>query len=853
MDDMTISLAGPWRLRNCGSRGLPAGVGPVDVPVQIPGDNCSALQSAGVLPDPYWRDNEKRVQWVADADWSFSRAFELPESALAARSAFLSFDSVDTVAKVFVNGRKGGETDDQFRRWRFDVGKLLRPGKNEVEVRIVSPRRAAREIAAAERPEVAPAAINDGTVPGINYLRKCQCSAGWDWGVSLPVSGIYGDVSLVMADSALLDSLWTVQDFAPDGSCRVSATVRLEPVADVPAGTPVAVEVEFDGETRVLRGRIPRAPGAFELTAAFTVAEPRLWWPAGYGEQPLYPLRARLGGQEISRRIGLRRVEIDDKPDKDGIPLVIRVNGVPVFAKGADWIPCDARPLHETPEKKRHLLESAVAANMNVVRVWGGGHFESDGFYDACDELGLLVWHDMMFACMRYPAHPAFLARVRAETLYQVRRLRDHACIALWCGDNECLASLYWNPVPPAERENKLVLWDRLCQAVGEAVREADPTRLFWPSSPCVGPGDYRHNVTNLGGGDTHYWAVWQGGAKFGGYYVHKPRFCSEFGFQSFPSRETVETYASRELGDFNLFSPVVDHHQKCPSGNSIILGMFGNYFRMPDGFERTIWLSQVQQAVAIRTGVEYWRSMRPWCMGTVFWQLDDNWPVASWSSIEFGGRWKALHYAARRFFAPLAAFAFAPGDDAPFRATLVWDLPQSIDAQVSATLRKVSDGTEAARWTFRRKAKGAGAFPLALPDLAHDAKARAGLAPEECFLELRTAGTTAGGTVYGHSETVFLAPWKRCELPVSGLSVGSVSPAKDAPGAFDVELRARAPAFFAWLSVAGDPEGRFDDNLVTVLPGATTLRYTPGRGAKFTAASLRRALSAMDLRATYE
>ena len=854
-NDTALSLDGVWRLRAADEK--------ESIDCRIPGDNYSALQAAGRIPDPYWRRNELAVQWVADKDWVFSREFEVPAELLRRRAVFLSFKSIDTAAEVFVNGRRAGAADDEFRRWRFEVKKLLREGVNEIQVRIASPRRAALAIAAAERPDTPPQAVNDGSVPGLNYLRKCQCSAGWDWGISLPVSGIYGDVSLVGADNVLLDSAWCDQAHRA-ASCRVEATVRLVPVPGAKPGTPVEARFLFDGEERIVRGRIPAAPGPFELRASFAVASPRLWWPSGYGEQPLYGFSAEVDGQRAVRRVGLRKLEVLTTPDRDGARFAIRVNGVEVFAKGADWIPCDARPAHATEARIRHLLESAVAANMNTLRVWGGGRFESDFFYDECDRLGLLLWHDMMFACMRYPSHPEFLRRVREEADFQVRRLRSHPSIALWCGDNECIgAAATWDNPTEADRMRRLSRYVRLSDAVGDAVRAADPTRLFWPSSPCAAPGDFSYNEGESGRGDTHYWAVWFGGSSFEAYYRHHPRFCSEFGFQSFPSLETVRAFASSPEGDMNLYGPVFDRHQKCHAGNSIILGMFARYYRMPKGLVETLYLSQVQQAEAIRTGVEWWRSQRPRCMGTVFWQLDDEWPCASWSSIEHGGRWKALHYAARRFYAPLAAFAFRPGEGAAMEARLVWDLPLAIDAKVAVTLRRLSDGGNAGRWTFREKLDRAGVRTLrlppeiaaALPDRTGRREGRLEVAPglssTECFLVVETKGRDALGRVWRHESTVALEPWKALDLQESRLAVRSVTMARDEKGAFDVTLEAKAPSFFAWISVEGDPTGVFSDNLVTVLPGAPkVLRFRPG--APTATSSLRRRISLLDLRGSY-
>ena len=847
-----LDLAGVWMLRASDPAIAP-------MPAAVPGDNYSALQAAGAIPDPYWRDNEERVQWVADKDWVFTREFEVTPGLLGHRAVYLSFDCIDTVAEVFVNGRRAGAADNQFRRWRYEVRGLLRPGSNTVEVRIASPRRSAMAEHDSSASPVEAANCNDGSIPGINFLRKSQCSAGWDWGIALPTSGIYGGVSLFGADDAVVDAVWCEQTHRP-GSCRVDVVVRLLPAKGARPGTVVSAKVAFDGEERVVEGRVPASRKAFELRTTYRVASPRLWWPNGYGDQPLYPLSVTLGGQRVERGIGLRRIEVVRKPDHDGASFLFRVNGVDVFVKGADWIPSDARPAHETPDRIRDLLASAAEANMNMLRVWGGGHFEDDFFYDECDRLGIMLWHDMMFACMRYPVHQRFLDNVREEVLHQVRRLRDHASIAIWCGDNECIGAVKWGCHDKAELRRRLKRYIRLNDTIRDAVAETDQSRLFWPSSPCAAPGNFNYNDGNSGLGDTHYWAVWHGGARFDAYYYHRPRFCSEFGFQSFPSLETVRTYASEADGDFNLFSSVMDVHQKHGSGNSIILGMFGAYFRMPKGFAETLYLSQVQQAEAIRTGAEYWRSLRPYCMGTVFWQLNDNWPVASWSSLEYGGRWKALHNAARRFYAPLATFAFRPGWRAGIEAHLVWDLPVAMDAKVTVTLRRVADGSAVGSWEFHEKLAKAASRPLKLPSLVAAPlpdRTKRGINvgnpdpdPATLFLDIVTDGTDAQGKTYHHENTVFLDVWKRCDLPKAGLAVASVRPSADEPGAFDVTLSAKAPAFFAWLAVEGDPKGRFSDNLLTVLPGRRTVRYRPA--TRMTAADLRRRLSLMDLRETY-
>ena len=600
-----FDLGGQWRLDGPAEDGSP-----LSCPATVPGDVHGALFSAGLMPDPFWGRNEERVQWVATRDWTFSRTFDVPEEFLRHGSVILRLEDCDTFASVFVNGRKLGETRDRFQRWDFDAKPALRAGRNEIRLVFASAWRTGDALAARAHRRY-PMSMDDSTwFTNAAFIRKPACHRGWDWGLAQMTTGPCGRVELVASDGDRIDQVFCEQAF---DEAMSHCTLRVHAVLET--GEDVVNVVEID--------------------------DPPLWWPNGAGERRFFEYAVPVAGRTLRGRIGLRKLELDTA----GGAVTFKVNGRPIFMKGANWIPCDAFDVRQTPARYRDLLESAVAANMNMLRLWGGGQYEKDVFYDLCDELGLLVWHDQMFSCATYPADKAFLADVRAETEYQVRRLRDHACIALWCGDNECLSSVDWGHKPQEQRYAETANWVVLNRAIADAVRAADPTRLFWPSSPCAAPGDFRHNNRNLGSGDTHYWDVWHGGSDFDAYYRHQPRFCSEFGFQSLPSPETVRSFASEKDGDLNLYSPVMDWHQKCWRGNAAIFGMFGRYFRMPRGFDDALYLSQVQQAEAIRTGVEYWRSLRPYCMGTIYWQLNDDWPVASWASLEWGGRWKALHH----------------------------------------------------------------------------------------------------------------------------------------------------------------------------------------------------------------
>ncbi len=817
-----LNLAGEWKLRRGDENETIAAV--------IPGDNYSALLAAGRIPHPYFRRNELEVRHLMDYDWEYTREFSLAPEMLTRESVFLNLEMVDTFADILVNGHPVGTTANQFRRYRFEVKPFLIAGVNRISVYIRSAK-AEGQLLAAQQPYKVPYMDTLCLLPNINLIRKTQCSGGWDWGITLPVSGVYGDISLQAVNRARIEHVYAIQEHA-EGGCRVRAVAEL---AASGAGN-VPVTFTFAGETKTVEAAV--TPGTSRAECVFEVAKPQLWWPAGYGEQPLYELTAATPDMHLTRRIGLRTLEVVNKKDEIGACLVIRINGVDIFAKGANWIPADAMPQAHTPERFRSLLESAVKANMNIIRVWGGGEYENDAFYDLCDELGVLIWHDMMFACALYPADDAFIDNVKEEVRFQVKRLRHHAALALWCGDNELLGVINWYSSDKPQRDRFLVNYDRVNRELARIVHTEDPERIFWPSSPCGGPGIFNDGWHDDSCGDMHYWEVWHGAQDFNAFYKVKPRFCSEFGFQSFPSLETVETYALPE--DYNVFSPVMDHHQKCMRGNISIIGMFGTYFRMPESFPAFLYLSQVQQALAIKIGVEYWRSLRPRCMGTIFWQLNDNWPVASWASLEYGGRWKQLQYQAKRFYAPVMATVYrVPGENT--RIALVSDIPGALRARVKATVRDFA-GKVLKQLDLPAEFADAGSrilLELAPSDIPGT--------PETVFLELETTARSADGKTFTHHNTFFPAPYKSCNL-----AKAKISHRVDALGnnRFRIALSTDAPAFFVWLAVTGDL-GLFDDNSFTLLPDCPMeLVYEPKQ--PHTADELQQKLRITHLRDTY-
>jgi len=818
-----IDLKGEWKLAKAGSKDK--------IKAMVPGDTHSALYEAGRIPDPYDRLNELDIQWIGREDWTYSRTFDVGDDLLSAKEVFLNCDVIDTIAKIYVNGELAGSTDNMFARVRLDVKKLLKKGSNLIEVRIESAENAA--VAMAKKlPYPVPHGANPVQSPNRNLVRKVQCHSGWDWGPCLMVAGIYGEIYLQAVETGRIEYVYCEQKHSK-GLCEVEAFVEIVS----PKGGETELEVSLGSEKAAKKVKL--SPGFNKVSATLKIKNPELWNPAGYGAQSLYDLKVKACGEEISKKIGLRKLELVSEEDKDGLSLLVRVNGVDVFCKGADWIPCDALPQRQTDAAIADLLDSAVKVGMNCLRVWGGGQYESDFFYAECDRLGLLVWHDFMFACALYPASKEFLASVRREAEHQVKRLRDSACLALWCGNNENVGALNWFKESKSSRDRYLVDYDRLNEGVlGNTVDTLDTSRKFWPSSPCGGRDDYSDCWHTDNRGDMHYWGVWHEGKSFEEFYKIKPRFCSEFGYQSFPSIDTIRTYAKESAGDFNVTTPVMEHHQRHRKGNSLIIEMMTRYFRMPSGFENFVYLSQVQQAIAIKTASEHWRRLRPYCMGVIYWQINDNWPVCSWASVEYGGKWKLLHYEAKRFFSQVLA-AGIKTEEGGFELWTVNDLQKDVDAAVTVSFvdlkGKVVKVEKIAAKLKKASSKMLKAYkPSALPFKSNEGFVRLELSSKDCSME----------------NDVFMAPWKSFDLPEAKVEL-SVKEA--AGGAFEVEASASgAPALYFSVNADG-VKGEFDSNMLALIPGkAKKFLFTP-KEKGLTLKKFKDSLSYRHLRMTYK
>jgi len=623
------------------------------LPAQVPGGVHTDLLAAGRIPDPFVGDNELRVQWVAEADWEYRSRFTCSPQVLAEEQVWLVCDGLDTLAEVSLNGKLLGRTDNMFRQYRWEVREVLFGSDvsepNELRITFASPVQYATRQQA-----LRPMAGVSQAIPGGPHLRKAPCQFGWDWGPQLPPVGIWKDLRLEGYSEARIDQVHLRQHHS-EGRVKISTQITVDQWGSNPLQAVVRV-VSPCGD--VMEREAVIYPTA-ETFIGVPVAEPELWWPNGYGAQPLYQVEVTLSDSArtvaLDRRtfqLGLRTVELRQEPDAWGRSFVFVVNDVPVFAKGSNWIPADSFPTRLSDEHLERLIRAAVETHQNMLRVWGGGFYEEERFYDLCDRYGILVWQDFIFSCSIYPLDdPAFLENVRVEAVENIRRLRHRASLALWCGNNEMEQGWVDWGWQRAELQGLKDAYDRFFhQTLPEWCAAEDPDRSYWPSSPSSDTpfADPNGQIQ----GDAHYWDVWHGRKPFTAYRGQYPRFMSEFGFQALPPLETIRTYA--EEADWNMTSYIMEQHQKNASGNGLMIGQMADTFRMPKDFPALVYLSMVLQAEGIRYGVEHWRRSKERVAGTLYWQLNDCWPVASWSSVDYFGRWKALHYAARRFYAPL-------------------------------------------------------------------------------------------------------------------------------------------------------------------------------------------------------
>lgn len=633
---------------------------------QVPGGVHTDLLRNKLIPDPFDQDNEFHLQWIGLADWEYQTTFEMDSAALAHQHLDFVFEGLDTFADVYLNDKLILQSDNMFRRWRIPAKPMLKSGPNSL--RIVFHSAVEKMLPYVKSllyvlPSISSLdAVNEEGIATAPYTRKAPYQYGWDWGPRYLTEGIWRPIRLETWDELRIENFHIHQESISINIAKIDAELEIE--ASQPTTATLALAYDDLSGAQVSDGKqiVQLDAGINRVSFPLRITSPKLWYPTGYGAQNRYRFSAsiRLAKEKEAAAhaeitTGLRSLELRRVADQWGKSFEFVVNGISVFAKGADVIPFDSFPDRVTPEVHRQILQSARDAHMNMVREWGGGYYESDDFYDICDELGLMVWQEFEFGGDMVPGDVAFQQNVRQEAVDQILRLRDHPSIVLWCGNNEIEVGWWnWGNVAEFKQSISPTTRDRVWQdyiimfadIIKGAVKQyADPTP-YWPSSPSA---DFEQLPDNQHNGDMHYWAVWHAQAPPSDYLLQFPRFMSEFGFQSFPEMRTIRAFARPE--DFDIHSKVMLAHQKNKGGNERILTYMLREYRQPKDFESFVYLSQVQQAEIIKIGAEHLRRQRPRTMGSLYWQLNDCWPVASWSSIDYYGRWKALHYYARRFY----------------------------------------------------------------------------------------------------------------------------------------------------------------------------------------------------------
>ena len=714
----------------------------------VPGSVYSFLLKKGLIEDPFYRDNEDAALEMMNHDYTFGRSFTVTEQLLECDAVVLHCDGLDTIADVFINGQQVGTADNMHRIWEFDVKKFLRPGENIVQIHFASPLKYIEQSPVKEL-----GGSQKDAVHGYHVISKGHSMFGWDWGPRLPDAGIWRDIAILGIQTARIRDVY-VQQHHEAGKVTLDVATNITDLTE--DATKVTVSVTAPN------GKVYAAEG---VCCRVVIDDPQLWWPAGFGGQPLYRVHVELSDAQDqldswTKCIGLRTMTVSQRKDQWGESFCHCVNGVDIFAMGANYIPEDNILSRITPERTRRLLEDARAANMNCIRVWGGGYYPDDWFYELCDEMGILVWQDFMFACGSYILTEALEENIKAEIVDNIRRLRHHPSLALWCGNNEMeqalpVAGHSWFPTARS-RADYFKLYEYI---IPRLVKEEDPQTFYWPSSPSSGGS--AENPDDPTKGDAHYWKVWHGKKSFTEYRKHFFRYVSEFGFQSFPCLETIESFTEPE--DRNIFSYVMEKHQRNQVANSKIVNYLSRTYLYPNSLDKLVYASQLLQAQAMQYGVEHWRRNRGQCMGAIIWQLNDCWPVASWSSLDYYGRWKALHYYEKRFFAPVLISCHEEGAISQIRSVNEQNVVLKKTAHLNVSNETIEDFNGIAKWSLRRPDASVveeGQFTVDCPALS------AVWMPEQDFSHYGTYDCyysyelqDDGGNTVGQGSVLFCAP----------------------------------------------------------------------------------------------
>ncbi|HZU23605.1 MAG TPA: glycoside hydrolase family 2 protein, partial [Terriglobales bacterium] len=778
-------------------------------PAQVPGVVAMDLLRNRLIPDPFFRENEAKLQWMENADWEYRTNVQASDEMLRHAHVELVFDGLDGYAEVFLNGSKLLAAQNAFRQWRVDIKPALKAGGNELLVVFPSPIRMARQVAADDRWR-AQTGVEEKT-----YLRKPAYEYGWDWGPRFVNSGMWRAVRVETWDNLRIADFHIAQPDVNAGRANLEAEVEI--VASGEANARVVVEHEQKGQRGRESQEVALHAGSNVVRLPFSIANPELWYPAGYGAQSLYTFTVRVstGGREAdsaTRRTGLRSVVLRRQQDQWGRSFEFAVNGIPVFAKGADVIPFDSFPTRVTEAQYRRVLQSARDANMNMIRHWGGGYYETDRFYELCDELGIMVWQDFMFGNDWQPGDYSWKQNVQQEIAYQVRRLRDHPSIVLWCGNNETEEAFHWgnrDNLPTAARLR--MLQDYLTVFSGiipRIVEQLEPEIPYWPSSPS---SDYEDETSAYKTGDMHNWQIWHGMEPIRDYEKYFPRFMSEYGFQSFPEMRTVEAFTLPE-DRRSILTPVMLAHQKNAAGNQKIHEYMLQEFGEPKDFASFLYVSQVLQADAIKFGAEHLRRLRPRAMGSLYWQLNDCWPVASWASIDYFGRWKALQYYARRFYAPVLVSPHE--ENGTIAVYVVSDRTTPVNAELTVRLMDVN-GRE-----LRKQTQNITVAPLSSKIFFASPRAEfveaAGADPARTFI---AADLAADGQPLS-SNIMYFVPAKNVELTAPQITA-ALEPT--AANSYRLTLSADRLARDVYVSFSS-LDAELSDNYLDLVPGRSAV-----------------------------
>jgi len=803
MSVQIVELSRNWRFREA--------TGQEWHPASVPGTVHTDLMSNNLIPDPFFGTNEQGLQWIGEKDWIYETAFDLPEELLGRENIELVFKGLDTYATVSLNDAVLLTADNMFREWRRECKKLLRQKGNRLSIlfrnvfdeNLPKYRRAPFPLQAFGNNDQAEVKI-------AMYSRKAQFHYGWDWGPRLITCGVWRPAVIEGWDAIRIQGVRIVQESVSSTAADITSLVEIRSSSNQTA----RILLSADGVTLSVKDTgLQKGFNTIALKGA--IASPNLWWTNGLGSHYLYDVRVTVISQdgyrdESGTKMGVRSLEVVREKDSLGTSLYVRLNGVPVFMKGANYIPQDNFQNRVTPERYESTIKAAAQANMNMLRLWGGGIYEDDLFYEFCDKEGILVWHDLMFACAMYPGDDDFLQNVKQEILDNVRRIRNHPCIALYCGNNENEIAWHnwgWKQLyPPAMQEAYERDLRRLYYTViPEALKEADPSRYYHPSSPSAG---FR-NISPMEG-DIHYWGVWHGKEPFEQFEKNIARFVSEYGFQSYPQLPSVLKFTDPK--DRELHSPVMLSHQRCMAeerrdkeyGNRLIATYMEKLLRRPKDFTSYLYASQVLQAEGVRMAIQAHRRNMPTCMGSLYWQIDDCWPVASWSSIDYYGEWKALHYYAKRLYEPVI---IAPRmGEKEIALSIVSDRLEVLPGELRVRTLSL-DGREVYANMFRVSVKpntSAVYAQLRTSDVVggHDTSSLA-----------MVSTLTSGGAVIAENVAYFSSP-KNLALKRPEIRIESTKQ----PDGYEVRLVSGTLAKNVYLSCEGC-RGFFSDNYFDLLP----------------------------------